>query len=93
MGKGREGGRVGGGGMLRRLIVFNCNGWVGDQHTLTTLHCGCSLRVLDLAGNQLEGLPPPSQWKTQILKELVVSLNKITKVTESIFLPAHSTSC
>ena len=47
--------------------------------------CGCSLRVLDLAGNQLEGLPPPLQWKTQILKELVVSLNKITKVSEYVF--------
>ncbi|XP_070193267.1 leucine-rich repeat serine/threonine-protein kinase 2-like isoform X2 [Littorina saxatilis] len=39
-----------------------------------------NLRVLDLAGNHLEGLPPPLQWKTQILKELVVSLNKITKL-------------
>ena len=45
---------------------------------------GCSLRVLDLAGNQLEGLPSPLQWKTQILKELVVSLNKITKVSEDL---------
>ena len=50
---------------------------------------GCSLRVLDLAGNQLEGLPSPLQWKTQILKELVVSLNKITKVSEDLL----STSC
>ncbi|XP_076447984.1 leucine-rich repeat serine/threonine-protein kinase 2-like [Babylonia areolata] len=39
-----------------------------------------NLRVLDLAGNHLEGLPSPLQWKTQILKELVVSLNKITKL-------------
>nr|KAG5687425.1 hypothetical protein BaRGS_019824 [Batillaria attramentaria] len=39
-----------------------------------------NLRVLDLVGNRLEGLPPPTQWKTQILKELLVSQNNITKL-------------
>ncbi|KAK7465047.1 hypothetical protein BaRGS_00037786 [Batillaria attramentaria] len=29
---------------------------------------------------KLEGLPPPTQWKTQILKELLVSQNNITKL-------------
>ncbi|XP_025107353.1 leucine-rich repeat serine/threonine-protein kinase 2-like isoform X2 [Pomacea canaliculata] len=40
-----------------------------------------NLRILDLAGNRLEGLPPPNMWKTQILKELVVSFNKISKLS------------
>jgi hypothetical protein len=45
--------------------------------------CVCSLRALDLASNELEGLPSPLQWKTQMLKELIVSRNKITKVCTS----------
>ncbi|XP_077988732.1 leucine-rich repeat serine/threonine-protein kinase 2-like [Glandiceps talaboti] len=39
-----------------------------------------SLRSVDLCSNDLVGIPPPIQWKTQSLRELLISHNKIKKV-------------
>ncbi|XP_072026368.1 leucine-rich repeat serine/threonine-protein kinase 2-like [Amphiura filiformis] len=38
------------------------------------------LRSLDLCNNGLTGLPPPTQWNSQGLKEVLVSHNKIRKL-------------
>ncbi|XP_041348341.1 leucine-rich repeat serine/threonine-protein kinase 2-like isoform X2 [Gigantopelta aegis] len=39
-----------------------------------------SLRTVDLSDNILDGLPPPAMWKSQILKNIMVSRNKISKL-------------
>ncbi|KAJ8302247.1 hypothetical protein KUTeg_021234 [Tegillarca granosa] len=48
-----------------------------------------SLRVIDLSENGLFGLPPPSMWKTQMLKELHASKNYITKFTCNYYFGLH----
>ncbi|XP_070559117.1 leucine-rich repeat serine/threonine-protein kinase 2-like isoform X2 [Ptychodera flava] len=42
-----------------------------------------SLRSVDLSNNQLVGIPSPNQWKTQSLREILVSHNNIKKLNIS----------
>jgi len=48
------------------------------QYKLNTLFY--SLRSVDLSENGLLGLPVPSLWKSQLMKEILVAKNKLTKV-------------
>ncbi len=54
---------------------------VGYSWCLCSVSVTNRLRSLDLCNNGLMGLPPPAQWSSQGLKEILVSHNRIKKVS------------